>query len=162
MLGERRCQNDSGNDADVRSGADKEASALDKFYHAGHGIPWSSVKSSMIKGTLPGTPNREPQEYSRNIMEYKDPGWYLPIIYLLYSWGSLFGVPSRVPLMIGGMRILGGFSLGAYCRHPGSFVMKGANISSPLSRSKWGIWISYNIPRAIFIFYLFKGTVNPI
>ena len=50
------------------------------------------------KGTLLGTPNREPQEYSRNIMEYKDPGRYIPIIYLLYSWGSLFGVPSRVPL----------------------------------------------------------------
>ena len=31
-------------------------------------------------------------------MEYKDPGRYIPIIYLLYSWGSLFGVPSRVPL----------------------------------------------------------------
>ena len=53
----------------------------------------------MSKGTLLGTPNREPQEYSRNIMEYKDPGRYIPIIYLLYSWGSLFGVPSRVPLM---------------------------------------------------------------
>ena len=33
-------------------------------------------------------------------MEYKDPGRYIPIIYLLYSWGSLFGVPSRVPLVI--------------------------------------------------------------
>ena len=32
-------------------------------------------------------------------MEYKDPGRYIPIIYLLYSWGSLFGVPSRVPLL---------------------------------------------------------------
>ena len=51
-----------------------------------------------IKGTLLGTPNREPQEYSRNIMEYKDPDRYIDIIYLLYSWGSLFGVPSRVPL----------------------------------------------------------------
>ena len=27
-------------------------------------------------------------------MEYKDPGRYIPIIYLLYSWGSQFGVPS--------------------------------------------------------------------
>ena len=50
------------------------------------------------KGTLLGTPNGEPQEYSRNIMEYEDPGRYIPIICLLYSWGSLFGVPSRVPL----------------------------------------------------------------
>ena len=34
------------------------------------------------KGTLLGTPNREPQEYSRNIMEYEDPGRYIPIKYL--------------------------------------------------------------------------------
>ena len=58
------------------------------------------VSCSAIKGTLLGTPNREPQECSRNIMEYKDSGKYMPIIYLLYSWGSLFGVPSRVPLAI--------------------------------------------------------------
>ena len=32
-------------------------------------------------------------------MEYKDPGKYIPIIYLLYSWGSRFGVPSTVPLI---------------------------------------------------------------
>ena len=54
----------------------------------------------VIKGTLLGTPNREPQEYSRNIMEYEDPGRYIPTIYLLYSWGSRFGVPSKVPLVI--------------------------------------------------------------
>ena len=35
----------------------------------------------------------------RNIIEYKDPGRYVPTIFLLYSWGgSLFGVPSTVPL----------------------------------------------------------------
>ena len=45
-----------------------------------------------------GTPNREPQEYSRNITEIiKDPSGYIPIIFLLYSWGSLFGVPNNVP-----------------------------------------------------------------
>ena len=33
-------------------------------------------------------------------MEYKDPGKYIPIIFLLYSWGSLFGVPSRVPFSL--------------------------------------------------------------
>ena len=55
-------------------------------------------KGTSNKGTLPGSPNREPQEYSRNIMEYRDPGRYIPIIFLLYSWGSLFGVPSGVPL----------------------------------------------------------------
>ena len=53
-----------------------------------------------VKGILLGTPDRQPQEYSRNIMEYKDPGRYIPIIYLLYSWGSRFGVPSRVPLRV--------------------------------------------------------------
>ena len=73
------------------------------------------------KGTLLGTPNREPKEYSRNrniltgvrifyyipIREPKEysrniVGIYLPgslysIIFLLDSWGSLFGVPSKVP-----------------------------------------------------------------
>ena len=46
-----------------------------------------------------GTSNREPQEYSRNIMEYKDPSRYIPLIVLLSSWGSLFGVPSEVPVL---------------------------------------------------------------
>ena len=47
-----------------------------------------------------GTPNREPQEYSGNIIEYKDPARYIPIIFLLYSWGSLFGVPNNVLLLL--------------------------------------------------------------
>ena len=46
-----------------------------------------------------GTPNREPQEYSRNIKEYKGPGRYIPRIFLLYSWGSLPGVPIKSPFM---------------------------------------------------------------
>ena len=46
------------------------------------------------------TPNREPQECGRNIREHKDLGRYIPIIFLLYSWGSLFGVPSKVPLEV--------------------------------------------------------------
>ena len=45
-----------------------------------------------------GTSNREPQESSRNIMEYKDPCSYIPILFLLHAWGSLFGVSSTVPL----------------------------------------------------------------
>ena len=45
-----------------------------------------------------GTPNSEPQEYSRNIVEYEDPGKYIRVILLLYCWGSLFGDPSKVPL----------------------------------------------------------------
>ena len=32
-------------------------------------------------------------------MECKDPGRYLPIMFLLYCWGSLFGVPIKVPLV---------------------------------------------------------------
>ena len=44
------------------------------------------------------TPKREPQGYSRNTIEYQDPGRYIPIIFLLYSWGSLFGVLIKAPL----------------------------------------------------------------
>ena len=40
-----------------------------------------------------GTLDRESQEYTRNIIVYKGPGRYVPIIFLLYSWGSLFGFP---------------------------------------------------------------------
>ena len=58
-------------------------------------------EGSTEQRTLLGTPDREPQEYSRNIVEYKDPGRCIPIIYLLYSWSSRFGVPSRVPLLVG-------------------------------------------------------------
>ena len=50
------------------------------------------------KGTLLGTPNREPQEYSRYRIGIYLPGSLYSIISLLYSWGSLFRVPSRVPL----------------------------------------------------------------
>ena len=38
-----------------------------------------------------GTPKREPQEYSRNIIEHKDPGRYIPTIFL----GFPFGVPLK-------------------------------------------------------------------
>ena len=49
--------------------------------------------SPFYKGTLLGTPNREPQEYSRYIIGIYLPGSLCSIIFLLYSWGSLFGVP---------------------------------------------------------------------
>ena len=48
----------------------------------------NQVPEVTCKGTLLGTPNREPQEYSRNIMEYKDPG-----IFLLYTH-YILGVPG--------------------------------------------------------------------
>ena len=51
-----------------------------------------------IKG-LYWEPQTGNQEYSRNIAEYKDPGRNIPIIFLLFSRGSLFGVPSKVPLI---------------------------------------------------------------
>ena len=54
--------------------------------------------SGVYEGILLGTPNREPQEYSRYIIGIYLPGSLYSIIFLLYSWGSLFGVPSRVPL----------------------------------------------------------------
>ena len=31
-------------------------------------------------------------------MEFKGPGRYIPIKFLLYSWGSLFEVPKNAPL----------------------------------------------------------------
>ena len=43
-----------------------------------------------FKGSLLGTPNREPEEYSRNVMEYKDPGRYrnIPTTFLRFPvWG---------------------------------------------------------------------------
>ena len=43
----------------------------------------------LVNGTQLGTPNREPQEYSRNIMEYKD----LVGIFLLYTY-YILGVPG--------------------------------------------------------------------
>ena len=48
---------------------------------------------------LMATPSEEPQEYGRNIIEYEDPGRYIPVIFLLYSWGSLFRVPT-VPVKV--------------------------------------------------------------
>ena len=61
--------------------------------------PPQSWDPTIDKGTLLGTPNREPQEYSRYIIGMYLPGSLYSIIFLLYSWGSLFGVPSRVPLI---------------------------------------------------------------
>ena len=53
----------------------------------------------LFKGTVMGTPNREPQEHSRNIMGIHLPGSLCSIMFLLYSWGSLFEVPIKVPLL---------------------------------------------------------------
>ena len=41
-----------------------------------------------------GNPKKEPQQYSRNIIGHRDPGRYIPIIFLLDFlgfpvWGSL-------------------------------------------------------------------------
>ena len=53
------------------------------------------------KGTFMGPPNIQPQEYSRNITGIYLPGSLYSIIFLLFSWDSLFGVPSKVPLAFG-------------------------------------------------------------
>ena len=53
------------------------------------------------KRVLMGTRNREPQECSRNRKEYKDPGRIFPSKFLLYSCGSLFGVPSKKSRYLG-------------------------------------------------------------
>ena len=47
----------------------------------------SETHSPQISNNLLGTPNREPQEYTRNIIDYKDPGRYIPFIFLLYILG---------------------------------------------------------------------------
>ena len=75
-----------------------------------------------------GTPNRGPKEYNRNMIEYKDSGGHIShIIFLLYSWGSLFVVPSNVPLLVSGVglefREVMGLGLATYHKfkraHPG-------------------------------------------
>ena len=47
------------------------------------------------------TPNREPQEYSRNRIEDKDPGRYIPIIFLRYSWVPCLGFPVVKSFSVG-------------------------------------------------------------
>ena len=60
-----------------------------------------AASTAEVKSVLMGTPNREPREYSRHVIENQYPGRYIPIIFLLHCWGSLFGVPSKVPLEVG-------------------------------------------------------------
>ena len=47
-----------------------------------------------------GTPKREPQEYSRNITGIYLSGSLYSMIFLLYSWGSQFGVPINAPFRL--------------------------------------------------------------
>ena len=54
-----------------------------------------------FQGTLLRSPNREPQEYNRNLTGIYLPGSSYSIIFLLHSWGSLFGVPIRNHLGLG-------------------------------------------------------------
>ena len=42
------------------------------------------------------------------MIEHEDPVRYIRIMFLLYSWGSLFEVPSKVPLQsIGRTKTIG-------------------------------------------------------
>ena len=66
---------------------------VERFVGSGFGT------RGLSKETLMGTSNRQPQEYSRNIIGIYLPGSLYTIIFLLYSWGSLFGVPIKVPLV---------------------------------------------------------------
>ena len=43
-------------------------------------------------------------------MEWKEPGRYIPIMFLPYSWGSLFGVPSKVPVFYSSNDFAPGFA----------------------------------------------------
>ena len=57
------------------------------------GFDWVSMTDMLgpnLRGTLLGTPNREPQECSRNIIGIYLPGPLYSIKFLLYSWGALF------------------------------------------------------------------------
>ena len=47
-----------------------------------------------------GTPNREPQEDSRDVIGIYLPGSSYSVVFLLYSWRSLFGVPIRTLIFI--------------------------------------------------------------
>ena len=64
--------------------------------HVGKKNPSAVLGTYYIKGTLLGTPNREPREYSRNIMEYQDPGRYIRVIFLHYVLGvPCLGIPVK-------------------------------------------------------------------
>ena len=60
-----------------------------------------AASTAEVERVLMGDPKKEPHEYSRNIIENMYPGRYIPIIFPLHSWGSLFGVASKVPLEVG-------------------------------------------------------------
>ena len=58
----------------------------------------SALPILALKGLYWEPKHREPQGYSRNIIGIYLRGSLYSIIFLLYSWGSLFGVPSEVHL----------------------------------------------------------------
>ena len=57
----------------------------------------NSAPGANHKGTFLRTPNGEPQEYSMNTIGIYIAGSLCFIIFLSYSWVSVFGVPSIVP-----------------------------------------------------------------
>ena len=56
----------------------------------------------ILKGLYWEPQGGKPQEYSRNVIGICLPGYLFSIILLLYSWGALFGVPSKVPFIQAG------------------------------------------------------------
>ena len=74
-------------------------------------------QTGTLKGTLMETPNREPQEYSSNRIEFKDPSryiptisYYIPTIFLGFPvWGS--HESPFDPLQLRGFKTGGFFSV---------------------------------------------------
>ena len=71
----------------------------------------------MLKGTVLGTPNGKPQEYSRNIMEYEDPGRSIPI-YSCYILGFPVWGSQLNPVNAWGVFLPSTVSPEACCRSP--------------------------------------------
>ena len=62
----------------------------------------SPAVKGLGRGTVLGTPIREPQQSSRNILKYIRIYLHESLnstMFLLYSWGSLLGVPVRTFLL---------------------------------------------------------------
>ena len=59
-----------------------------------HSLTWCYLRPTLK--VLKWQPqSREPQEHGRNSVRTKDPGGYVPMVFLLYSWGSHVTVGAR-------------------------------------------------------------------
>ena len=108
-----------------------------------HNLPFTTPTFELPRGQEPGwyhqrvlmgTPNREPKEYSGNIMEYKDPGRYIRILFLLCSWGPLLRVPSKFQLYQG-HNLSNPQIINRSSRAPGTFGQARQNLKKSLGTS---------------------------